>query len=77
MKKKLTTKSLDALPINAKRYEVRDTATAGLLIRISPKKVWYYSCRIKAKRRRIRIGTYPVISLAEARSAVRKVSTRH
>lgn len=73
MKQKLTIKSLDALPTNAKRYEVRDTATAGLLIRISSKKVWYYSCRIEAKRRRIRIGTYPTISLTEARSLVREI----
>jgi integrase len=71
MRKKLTPKTIDALPTAAeKRYEVRDTLVIGLLLRVSPtgKKVWYVCTRIEGRLRRIKIGSYPTISLADARS---------
>lgn len=70
MRKKLTTKTIDALPpAKAKRYEVRDTVLPGLHIRVSAKggKVWYLSTRVEGRMRRIKLGAYPVISLSDAR----------
>lgn len=70
MRKKLTTKTIDALPpAKGKRYEVRDTVLPGLHIRVSVKggKVWYLATRIEGRMRRIKLGAYPVISLSDAR----------
>lgn len=70
MRKKLTTKTIDALPpAKGKRYEVRDTVLPGLHIRVSTKggKVWYLATRVQGRMRRIKLGAYPVISLSDAR----------
>lgn len=70
MRKKLTTKTLDALPpSDGKRYEVRDAIVPGLHIRVSATgaKVWYLAVRVEARLRRIKLGPYPVLSLADAR----------
>jgi len=70
MRKKLTTKTIDALPpAKGKRYEVRDTVLPGLHIRVSATgaKVWYLATRAGGRMRRIKLGKYPVISLADAR----------
>lgn len=70
MRKKLTTKTIDALPpAKGKRYEVRDTLVTGLHIRVSATggKVWYLSTRVEGRMRRIKLGAYPVISLSDAR----------
>jgi integrase len=74
MRKKLTPKLIDSLPpASGKRYEVRDELLTGLLVRVSSTggKVWYTSCRINGKLRRIKIGTYPILSLADARETAR------
>jgi hypothetical protein len=74
MRKKLTPKVIDSLPpAIGKRYEVRDELLTGLLVRVSSTggKVWYTSCRIEYKIRRIKIGTYPILSLADAREKAR------
>lgn len=76
MRKTLTTKTLEALkPATAKRYEVRDAKTTGLLVRVSASgsKVFNYSGRVNGKRRRIKIGTYPAVSLSDARTKVREI----
>jgi hypothetical protein len=76
MRKKLTPRLIDSLPLPiASRYEVRDELVIGLLIRVSASggKVWYTTCRIKGKARRIRIGTYPILSLADAREKAREL----
>lgn len=70
MRKKLTPKLLDNLPpAQGKRYEVRDELLSGLHIRVSNagSKVWYLATRIDEKRKRIKLGTYPVLSLKDAR----------
>lgn len=70
MRKKLTTKTIDALPpAKGKRYEVRDTVLPGLHIRVSAKggKVWYLATRVEGRMRRIKLGAYPVVSLSDAR----------
>lgn len=53
MRKKLTTKTIDALlPAKGKRYEVRDTLVPGLHIRVSATgaKVWYLATRVSIRR---------------------------
>lgn len=79
MRKKLSPKSIDALPpATAKRYEVRDELVPGLMIRVSSTggKVWYVSTRINERARRIKIGPYPVIGLADARDKAREILRR-
>lgn len=70
MRKKLTPKLLDSLPpAKDKRYEVRDELVTGLHIRVSTAggKVWYLAARVDGISRRIKLGTYPVLSLKDAR----------
>ncbi len=70
MRKKLTPKLLDNLPLaQGKRYEVRDELVIGLHIRVSTAggKVWYLAARVDGVLRRIKLGTYPVLSLKDAR----------
>ncbi len=76
MRKRLTTKSIEALPpAKAKRYEVRDELMRGLLLRVSATggKVWYVNARDDGRVRRIKLGAYPVLRLAEAREMGRTV----
>ena len=70
MRKKLTPKTIDALPLpNGRRHEVRDEVVQGLMIRVSVtgSKIWYIGVRDNGRVRRIKVGTYPVLSLADAR----------
>src|SRR5262245_52130280 len=79
MQAKLTPKTIEHLPpAEGKRYEVRDTIVVGLLVRVSTTgaKVWYVTTRVNRRVRRIKIGTYPVISLADAREKARHVLRR-
>jgi hypothetical protein len=76
MRKKLSPKSIDALPpATGKRYEVRDELVPGLQIRVSSTggKVRYVSARINERLRRIKIGSCPVSGLVDARDILRCV----
>src|ERR1043166_5886778 len=76
MRKMLTPKAIEHLdPAEGKRYEVRDTLVIGLLLRVSRtgNKVWYVTTRVQGKVKRIKIGTYPILSLADARESARTV----
>ncbi len=76
MKRKLTTKLIDSLPqATGKRYEARDTMIPGLHLRVSATggKVWYLSTRVDRRNRRIKLGTYPTLSLSDARERARDV----
>ena len=76
MRKKLTTKTIDALPpAKGKRYEVRDAMLPGLHIRVSATggKVWYLAARVDGRLRRIKFGSYPVISLSDARQSAQGI----
>ncbi len=76
MKKKLTPKSIDALPpATGKRYEVHDTLLPGLHLRVSATggKVFGVSRRVDGRMKRIRIGAYPIVSLADAREKARDI----
>ncbi|WP_338722417.1 tyrosine-type recombinase/integrase [Devosia sp. XK-2] len=77
MKQTLTTKSIDALkPAEGKRYEVRDIKTPGLQLRVSNTgaKIFCLSIRVEGQRRRIRIGPYPIVSLADARRRATEIA---
>ncbi len=78
MIKRLTPKSIDALPpATGKRYEVHDILLPGLHLRVSATggKVFGVSRRIDGRMKRIRIGAYPIVSLAVAREQARDMST--
>lgn len=76
MRKKLTPKLLDNLPAaEGKRYEVCDELVTGLHIRVSnaSSKVWYLATRVDERSRRIKLGTYPVLSLKDAREKAQMI----
>jgi integrase len=76
MQKKLTPKTIDALPLAiGKRYEARDQLFPGLHVRVSTtgRKVYYLSTRVHGRMRRIKIGVYPIVSLADAREKARQI----
>ncbi|WP_373089201.1 tyrosine-type recombinase/integrase [Sneathiella sp.] len=77
MKQTLTTKSLDAMkPATVKRYEVQDAKAPGLHVRVSTTgaRMFYTMSRANGKRRRIKIGPYPVLSLADARRRTMEIA---
>ncbi|MDC1198832.1 tyrosine-type recombinase/integrase [bacterium] len=76
MRKKLTAKTVESLkPATRKRYEVWDTLTTGLHVRVSASggKVWYLGARVDGRMRRIKLGAYPILSLAAARELARNL----
>ncbi|WP_176082877.1 Arm DNA-binding domain-containing protein [Martelella sp. HB161492] len=76
MKKKLTPKLIENLPpASGKRYEVRDELLTGLLLRVSATgaKVWYLATRIDGRSRRIKLGSWPVLSLKDAREKAQMI----
>jgi hypothetical protein len=76
MKSKLTPKFIDSIKPNpAKRLDFRDALMPGLVLRVSPSgtKTFCLHGRISGTMRRLAIGRYGVITLAEARERVRQV----
>lgn len=76
MKRKLTTKFIEGQKSNpSKRLDFRDELTPGLVLRISTSgtKTFCLHKRINGKMRRLTIGRFGVVSLAEARERVRQV----
>jgi integrase len=73
MKKALTNKTLEALKPTGKRYAVHDTHCPGLVVRVNANgtKTFAAIYRYGLKQRRLTLGPYPVISLAEARDKAR------
>ena len=62
-----------------KRIEISDTERAGLRFRMSPKgnASWLYQKKIKGgKRRGFKLGSFPLMSLAEARSAALEIQVQ-
>jgi len=55
--------------------DVWDTVLQCFGMRVSPtgRKTWFVIVRLDARQRRVTIGTYPAISLAEARGEARKI----
>jgi integrase len=76
MRRKLTSKAIEHLNApGPKRLDVWDTVLQGFGARISPtgRKVWFTVVRFAGRQKRVTIGTYPAISLAEARDAASKI----
>jgi integrase len=79
MRKKLTSKIIEHLKVpGPKRVDVWDTVLQGFGTRVSPtgRKVWFVVARTDGRLRRVTIGTYPAISLAEAREEARKIISK-
>jgi hypothetical protein len=78
MRKKLTDRYLQSLkPPAASRLEVGDTEARGLTVRVTPNgiKSWAICYTPKGSgQRRARYGTYPSISLAEARTRTKDIA---
>ena len=66
---RLTDKGIAALKPEAERYEKWEDGRTGLGVRVSPKgrKSWIYMYRFDGKARRLTLGTYPALTLANAR----------
>lgn len=76
MKRKLTTKFIEGQkPDPSKRLDFRDELMPGLVLRISASgtKTFCLHKRINGKMRRLTIGRFPIISLADARKRVQQV----
>lgn len=63
-------------PVAVKRYEVRDAKVQGLHVRVSTSgsKIFYVFVRQDSKRCRLKIGPYPMVSLAEARRKAMEIA---
>lgn len=71
MATKFTAKSVEAMkPDPTKRLEIADPAADGLFLVIQPtgRKSWAARYRFEGKSRKLTLGPYPAISLAEARA---------
>ena len=76
MKRRLTTKFIEGQKPNpSKRLDFRDELMPGLVLRISTSgtKTFCLHKRINGKMRRLTIGRFPIMSLADARERVRQV----
>lgn len=70
----LTDSRIRSLKPQLSQYETIDRGQRGLSLRISPAgtKAWYLLTRIRGVKRRIKIGTYPEITLTAAREEARR-----
>jgi len=68
-----TEKFIQSLKPKAKRYDLREKSGNGFGIRISTsgEKSWIFFYTFEGRKRRMTLGTYPSISLSEARSLYR------
>jgi hypothetical protein len=76
VRRKLAPKVIEHLKApGPKRLEVWDTVLQGFGVRVSKtgRKVWFVVTRVGDRQKRVTIGTYPAISLAEARDEGRKL----
>ena len=73
---RLSARGVMALKTDRARDEFWDTVTPGLILRVSGEsgaKNWSVRYRLNGMRRRQKLGSYPNLSLAEARAAAREV----
>jgi integrase len=65
----LTSRFIDALKADSKQIDYWDRNLVGLSIRVTPKgrKVWTLMYRYHFRQRRLTLGVYPAVSLADAR----------
>ncbi len=71
MKTRLTERKAAALAAKSSGYEVRDELVRGLVLRVGKKgqKVWEVVVQRGRSRKRVRLGTFPDVSLKDARKA--------
>jgi integrase len=65
---RFTDRTVSTLKAKLKRYEVWEDSRTGFGVRVSPRgtKSWIYMYRFEGKARRMTLGTYPQMSLADA-----------
>jgi integrase len=76
MRAKLSPKLIEHLKApGPKRLDAWDIVLQCFGVRVSPggRKTWFVIVRIDGRQKRVTIGTYPAISLAEARTEARKI----
>ena len=76
MRAKLSPKLVEHLKApGPKRLDVWDTVLQGFGVRVSPagRKSWFVIVRVGGRQKRVTIGTYPAVALAEARAEARKI----
>jgi integrase len=68
---KFTVRGIDALKPSANRYDVLESGGRGFGVRVAPsgRKSWIYLYHHGGRLRRMTLGTYPEMSLAEAHQA--------
>jgi len=76
MKRKLSPKVIEHLKATGpKRMDVWDTVLQCFGVRVSPggRKTWFVIVRVDGRQKRVSIGTYPAITLAEARAQAHRI----
>ena len=76
MRRKLTARFVETLPpAKDRRYEAWDEILSGFGVRVSAngRRAWFVVGRVNGVQHRHTIGTYPAVSLADAREAARQV----
>jgi len=75
MSQKLSSRTIESLQPRAQRYQVWDALLPGFGLRVSPngRKTWFAMARAGGRLTRHTIGTFPTISLTDAREAGRVV----
>src|SRR4051794_15812493 len=77
MRKTLTARQCETLscPAPRRRIDYRDTVVPGLCLRVTVTARKTFTLRTRVNRRQVRyaIGSYPLISLADAREQARKI----
>jgi integrase len=76
MRAKLSPKLVEHLKVpGSKRLDAWDTVLQCFGVRVSPtgRKTWFVIIRADGRQKRVTIGTYPAVSLAEARGEAKKI----
>ena len=64
---KLNDKATAAAQPKEKQYKVSDGDGLSLIVQPNGKKLWWFRYRFAGKEKTLSLGTYPVVSLKEAR----------
>ncbi len=77
-RKVFTNKSVQCQLPRADRYDVRDEGNQGFALRVFPsgQKSWLFIYHYQGRKRRMTLGSYPSLSLADARKAYRAAKKR-
>ncbi len=72
-----TEKQIQALKPKEQRYDIREKSGSGFAVRVftSGEKSWIFFYNFEGRKRRMTLGSYPALSLSEARSLHRNALT--